>query len=88
MVYSIAAMLNQAQSTETEAMLDAMAGLELSTPFGRIRWREIDHQATMGAYVGRTAIEDGLPTMVDWYYADGADYLPPDDEVRQMRPQS
>jgi branched-chain amino acid transport system substrate-binding protein len=86
MVYSIAAMLDRSRSTETEAMLEAMAGLELSSPFGRITWREIDHQATMGAYVGRTAVEDGKPTMVNWYYADGADHLPPDEVVRKLRP--
>ena len=33
----------------------------------------------MGAYVGRTAVKDGKGVMVDWRYADGADYLPPDD---------
>jgi len=25
--------------------------------------------------------------MVDWHYADGAKYLPPDDEVKKLRPQ-
>jgi len=25
---------------------------------------------------------------VDWHYADGAAYLPPDEEVRRMRPAS
>jgi branched-chain amino acid transport system substrate-binding protein len=40
----------------------------------------------MGAYVGRTAVEDGKPTMVNWYYADGADHLPPDEVVRKLRP--
>ena len=86
MVYSIAAMLDRSRSTETDAMLEAMVGLEVSSPFGRITWREIDHQATMGAYVGRTAVEDGVPTMVDWYYADGGDHLPSDEVVRKLRP--
>ncbi|HEY7788219.1 MAG TPA: ABC transporter substrate-binding protein, partial [Casimicrobiaceae bacterium] len=42
--------------------------------------------STMGAYVGRTAIRDGKGVMVDWHYADGKDYLPPDDVVRRLRP--
>jgi branched-chain amino acid transport system substrate-binding protein len=84
-IYSVAEAIEKAGSTDTDAMIEAMAGLEVMTPFGPITWREIDQQATMGAYVGRTTVEDGQPTMRDWYYADGADHLPPDDEVRQLR---
>ena len=46
----------------------------------------LDHQSTMGAYVGRTAVKDGKGVMVDWRYADGKDYLPSDDAVKRMRP--
>jgi branched-chain amino acid transport system substrate-binding protein len=87
MIHSIAAMLEKAGSTDTDSMIEAMAGLELMSPFGSITWREVDHQATMGAYVGRTAVEEGKPTMVDWTYEDGADHLPSDEEVQAMRPQ-
>ena len=45
-------------------------------------FRPIDHQSTMGAYVGRTAVKDGKGVMVDWKYADGKDYLPTDAVVR------
>ena len=47
----------------------------------------LDHQATLGAYVGKTAVRDGKGVMIDWRYADGAKYLPSDDEVRKLRPQ-
>ena len=57
MIHSIAAMLERAGSTETDAMIEAMAGLEVDTPFGPITWRGLDHQATMGAFVGRIAVE-------------------------------
>jgi branched-chain amino acid transport system permease protein len=40
----------------------------------------------IGAYVGRTDVRDGKGVMVDWRYADGNDYLPPDDVVRRLRP--
>jgi branched-chain amino acid transport system substrate-binding protein len=86
MIHSIAAMLNKAGSTETDAMIEAMAGLEVLTPFGAIAWREIDHQATMGAYVGRIAVKDGRGTMVDWRYVDGADVMPSDEEIAALRP--
>jgi branched-chain amino acid transport system substrate-binding protein len=87
MIKSIAAMLDKAGSTDTDAMTRAMAGLEVMTPFGPITWRALDHQATMGAFVGRTAVEDGRGTMVDWRYVDGATVMPSDEEVRALRPQ-
>ena len=85
-VQSIQAALEKAGSTETEALKAAFKGLELDTPVGPITYRAIDHQATMGAFVGTTALKDGKGVMVDWTYKDGADYLPTDEEVAKMRP--
>jgi len=84
---AVAAMLQKANSTQTEEMVEAMEGLEFDSPIGPITFRKIDHQSTMGAYVGRIALADGKGIMVDWKYADGKDYLPGDDEVKRMRPQ-
>jgi len=84
---AVAAMLQKANSIQTEEMVQAMEGLEFDSPMGPITFRKIDHQSTMGAYVGRIALADGKGIMVDWKYADGQDYLPGDDEVKQMRPQ-
>jgi branched-chain amino acid transport system substrate-binding protein len=84
---AVARMLERAKSTDTEKMVDAMEGLSFNSPLGPIAFREIDHQSTMGAFVGRTALKQSKGVMVDWKYADGKDYLPNDAEVRQMRPQ-
>ena len=83
---AIAAAIEKAGSTETEALIDAMKGLEFDSPMGPITFRAIDHQSTMGAWVGTTALEDGKGVMVDWQMLDGADYLPDDAEVRKLRP--
>ncbi|KMK67278.1 ABC transporter substrate-binding protein [Puniceibacterium sp. IMCC21224] len=85
---SIATVIAKAGSTETEEIRAAFADLNVDTPMGTITYRALDHQSTMGAFVGKTAIKDGAGVMVDWTYKDGADYLPSDDEVRAMRPQS
>ena len=82
---AIKAMLERAGSTDTEKMVDAMEGLSYESPTGPITFRAIDHQSTMGAYVGWTKLRDGKGVMVDWKYLDGADYLPSDDEVRKLR---
>jgi branched-chain amino acid transport system substrate-binding protein len=84
---TVAALLEETGgSIGTEALLDAMDGLGVETPFGPIVFRPQDHQATMGAFVGYTTVEDGKGTMRDWHYADGADYLPSDEEVAKLRP--
>ncbi|MGE5143995.1 MAG: ABC transporter substrate-binding protein [Acidobacteriota bacterium] len=86
-VKSVAAGIARAKSTDAEKLVAAMNGLAVDTPFGRITYRAIDHQSTMGAFVGRIALKDGKGVMVDWKYANGADYLPSDDWVRAHRPQ-
>ena len=85
-VKAAAAALRKAGSTDPAKVAAALSGLEVDTPFGRIQFRALDHQSTMGAYVGRTAVRDGKGVMTDWRYADGKDYLPPDDVVRKLRP--
>ena len=87
LMLSIAAAIKKAGSTKTDALILAMEGLEIkSSPSGPFSFRKIDHQGAMGAWVGRTALKGGKGVMVDWTYRDGAKYLPPDSEVRKLRP--
>jgi branched-chain amino acid transport system substrate-binding protein len=51
-----------------------------------VTFRALDHQSTMGAFVGKTALRGGKGVMVDWRYADGSKYLPSDAVVRTLRP--
>ena len=85
-VKTAAAALQRAGSTDTDKLVAAMQDLRVDTPFGAVTYRALDHQSTMGAYVGRIGVHDGKGVMVDWRYADGKDYLPPDDVVRRLRP--
>lgn len=86
LVRSIAAGIAKSTSVETEAMADGFAGASFATPFGAATWRPQDHQATLGAFVGRLALQNGKGRMVDWRYVDGADALPSDAAVKAMRP--
>ena len=85
MLMAVANMLKKAKSTDTEKMVDAMSGLTFNGVFGPVTFRKIDHQSTMGAYVGLTALKDGKGIMVNWKYLDGKDYLPSDAEVKKLR---
>ena len=82
---AIATIIAKAGSTDTEKMVDAAEGIAVDSPTGPFTFRALDHQATMGAYVGRTALKDGKGIMVNWRYADGADYIPSDEEIKAMR---
>jgi branched-chain amino acid transport system substrate-binding protein len=83
---SIAAGIAKAGTTDTEKLVEAFRGLKHDSPAGPIEYRRIDHQATMGAWVGKTTVRNGKGTMVDFRYVDGASVQPSDAEVRKMRP--
>lgn len=83
---SIAQGIKRAGSTDTEKLVEAFAGLQVDTPFGPIQYRKLDHQSTMGVYVGTTAMQDGQGIMQDFAYIDGSRLQPPDHDVRQLRP--
>lgn len=83
-VKSIAAAIKKAGSTDTEAVIAAFRGLPVDSPFGPIVFRS-DNQSTMGTFVGRLTVRDGMPRMVDWKYVDGAAYLPSEEAAARLR---
>ncbi len=85
-IQSLAAGIKKAGSTDTEKLIAAFKGLKVDSPFGPFVYRASDHQATMGAYVGKIALEKGKGTMSDFKYVDGASVLPSDAEVKKLRP--
>ncbi|MGH6674493.1 MAG: ABC transporter substrate-binding protein [Xanthobacteraceae bacterium] len=87
-IKSIAAGIKKAGSTDTEKLVEAFKGLPMDGPFGPFYFRAIDHQSTLGAYVGKIALKNGVGTMVDVKYVNGASVLPSDAVVRKLRPAS
>ena len=83
---AIFAAIKKANSTDNEKLVVALRGLKFSTPFGPAEFRAIDHQSTMGAFVGRLDLRGNKGTMVQWRYADGKAYLPSDAYVKARRP--
>lgn len=81
-----AAILAKADSTDTDKLIAAAEGIKVGSPFGEITFRKIDHQSTLGAFVGKTAVKDGKGVMVDFVYRDGKDFLPSEADVAKERP--
>jgi branched-chain amino acid transport system substrate-binding protein len=87
-IKAAAVILAKAHSTDSEKLVDAAEGVGVETPFGPIVFRAIDHQSTFGAFVGKTALEDGKGVMIEATYHDGAKYLPSEADVKAQRPQN
>ncbi|CAN7165992.1 ABC transporter substrate-binding protein [Acidovorax sp. LjRoot194] len=84
-IKSLAEGIKKAGSTDTEKLIVAFKGLQVTTPFGRATYRAEDNQSTMGSYVGRTKNEGGKGVMVDYRYVDGAKVQPTNEEVKKLR---
>lgn len=61
--------IKEAGSTETEALIETMEGMEWETPKGIMRFRADDHQALQSMYHFRTEVQEGkdygVPVLVE-----------------------
>jgi branched-chain amino acid transport system substrate-binding protein len=83
--YMMKDMLDKAGSTDTEKMMQTLSGMKFDTIVGPVTMRAIDHQSTMGAWVGETMKQGKVGTMKNWKYEDGAKYVFSDAEVKAAR---
>ncbi len=86
LIQAIAAGLSRAGGMTPDQLAGGFAGAAFETPFGQALFRALDHQSTLGTFLGKTALQGGKGVMVDWRYVDGAAVMPPDAEVRKLRP--
>ncbi len=86
LIHSIVAGLQKAGGTDLAKLRTGFEGAQFDTPFGPAAYRAIDHQSTLGGFVGKTALVDVNGAMADWHDVDGASVMPPDDFVRKLRP--
>lgn len=86
-VYALKAASEKAGTTETEAVVDALTKIKINTPIGPISFSPVDHQATLGIWIGKIGFgPDGKPRLVDWQYKDGTKYRPSDEWIKAQRP--
>jgi len=83
---AIFAAIRKAKSVDNEKLVAALRGLKFNTPFSPSEFRAVDHQSTMGAFVGKLDQRAGKGTMTNWRYADGRNYQPTDAYVKARRP--
>ncbi len=87
--YFIAEAYKKAGSVDTEKFIDALEGLQIQSPAGRIEMRACDHQAILPMYLGVTKLspELGVAISSDIYTLRGAEVMPSCQEIMEARGQ-
>ncbi|MGD9411165.1 MAG: ABC transporter substrate-binding protein, partial [Desulfobacterales bacterium] len=85
----IAEAYKKAGSLNTEKFIDAMEGLQIQSPVGRIEMRACDHQAILPMNFGVTKLspEYGVAIATDIYTLRGAEVMPSCKEIMEARGQ-
>ena len=85
----IAEAYRKAGSLDTEKFIDALEGLKIDSPSGRVEMRACDHQAILPMYFGVTKLspELGAAMSTDIYTLRGAEVMPSCKEVMEARGQ-
>jgi branched-chain amino acid transport system substrate-binding protein len=83
--YMMRDLIAKAGSSDTEKLLATLPDFKFASVAGSITIRALDHQSTMGAWVGETTRVGKVGSMKNWQYEDGAKYLFPEAEVRAQR---
>jgi branched-chain amino acid transport system substrate-binding protein len=85
----IAEAYKKAGSLDTEKFIDALEGLQIQSPAGRIEMRACDHQAILPMNFGVTKVspELGFAVATDIYTLRGAEVMPSCQEIMDARGQ-
>ena len=78
-------LLDKAGSTETEKLIATLADMRFETVVGPVAMRALDHQSTLGIWVGETTLKGRQGVMKNVRYIDGATVMFPEAEVRAAR---
>ena len=83
----IAEAYKKAGSLNTEKFIDALEGLQIQSPVGRIEMRACDHQAILPMNFGVTKVspELGFAVATDIYTLRGAEVMPSCEEIMEAR---
>ncbi|MET0743403.1 MAG: ABC transporter substrate-binding protein [Microvirga sp.] len=77
--------IERAGSVDTDALIKALEDARFDTVAGPVTMRGIDHQSSMGAWVGKLALKGATAGMTDWTYKDGTAFMPTEAEVKAVR---
>lgn len=81
------AAFEKAGAVDREKFIDALEGLSVDSPVGKVTVRQYDHQVIMPMFIGRTAKDPNLPYLVakDITALSGEEIMPPVEEIQKKR---
>ncbi len=87
--YFIADAYRKAGSVDTEKFINALEGLKIDSPTGKVEMRACDHQAVLPMYFGVTKLspEYGVAIATDVITLRGAEVMPSCKEIEEVRKQ-
>ena len=77
--------VEKAKSVAPDDIVTAMKGMRFDSIIGTLQVRAIDNKVSMGTWVGKLGVKNGVGAFVDWSFKDGANYMYPEAEVRARR---
>jgi branched-chain amino acid transport system substrate-binding protein len=85
--YFIAEAVKKAGTVDTEKFIDALEGLEIDSPVGKIKMRAYDHQATLPVFVGVTTKVPKYDFLIatDIVTLPGKEVMPTIEEIKKAR---
>lgn len=81
------AAFEKAGAVDREKFIDALEGLSVDSPVGKVTVRQYDHQVIMPMFIGKTAKGPNLPYLVakDIAVLSGEEIMPPVEEIQKKR---
>ncbi len=84
-VYMVRDLINKAGSTDTDKLRAALDDMKFETISGPVTMRALDHQSTLGGWVGLSTQKNGQGAMKDWKFIDGATVMFSEADVKAAR---
>ena len=84
-VYMVRDLINKAGATDTDKLIAALNDMKFETIAGPVTMRGLDHQSTLGGWVGLSTQLNGQGAMKDWKFVDGASVMFSESDVKAAR---
>ncbi len=81
-------LIERAQSTDPEKIIEANKGKSVQTLLGPKSFNPFTNELNEGFWIGQTGFQDGHPALLDWHYIDVDPMYPGDAFVKNMRAQN
>lgn len=84
-VYMVRDLIDKAGATDTDKLVAALNDMKFDTIAGPVVMRGLDHQSSLGGWVGLSTQKNGQGAMKDWKFIDGQSVMFSETDVKAAR---